>query len=41
MPKEFKEKYEDILYKHQYALNIDKYDLGLAKNVWHKIPLKS
>jgi hypothetical protein len=38
---EFKERYLDILCKHQDALSIDKYDLGLAKNFKHKIHLKS
>ena len=31
----------DILCKHQDALSIDKYDLGLAKNFKHKIHLKT
>ena len=28
-------------YKHQEAISIDKYDLGLAKNYQHKIHLKN
>ncbi len=31
----------DILYKHQDALSMDKFDLGLAKDFTHKIHLKS
>jgi hypothetical protein len=38
---EFKERYIDILHNHQYALSIDKYNLGLAKNFKHKIHLKT
>ncbi len=38
--KKIKEKYIDILFKHQDTHNIDKYDLGLAKNFMHKINLK-
>jgi hypothetical protein len=41
VPEEYKEKYVDILYKHQDALSMDKYDLGLAKDFTHKIHLKS
>ncbi len=37
---EFKEIHIDILHKHQDALSINKYDLGLAKNFLHKIHLK-
>ncbi len=40
VPKEFKQKYIDILYKHQRAISVNKYDLGLAKNFKHKIHLK-
>ncbi len=36
---EFKERYLDILYKHQDALSIYKYNLGLAKNFKNKIHL--
>jgi hypothetical protein len=32
VPEEFHERYLDILCKHQDALSIDKYDLGLAKD---------
>jgi hypothetical protein len=38
--KDFKQKYIDILYKHQKAISVNKYDLGLAKNFKHKIHLK-
>jgi hypothetical protein len=38
---EFQEQYLDILCKHQDALSIDKYDLGLAKDFKHKIHLKT
>jgi hypothetical protein len=41
VPDEFKDKYLDILCKHQDTLSIDKYDLGLATNFKHKIHLKS
>jgi superfamily II helicase len=37
---EFHDQYLDILCKHQDALSIDKYDLGLAKDFKHKIHLK-
>jgi hypothetical protein len=40
-PEEFKERYIDILHNHQYALSIDKYNLGLDKNFKHKIHLKT
>ncbi len=40
VPEEFQEQYLDILCKHQDALSIDKYDLGLAKDFKHKIHLK-
>jgi hypothetical protein len=40
VPEEFHEHYLDILCKHQDALSIDKYDLGLAKDFKHKIHLK-
>jgi hypothetical protein len=40
VPKEYKQRYIDILYKHQKAISVDKYDLGLAKNFKHKIHLK-
>jgi hypothetical protein len=41
VPEEFHECYLDILCKHQDALSIDKYDLGLAKDFKHKIHLKT
>jgi hypothetical protein len=40
VPMEFKQKYIDILYKHQQAISVNKYDLGLATNFKHKIHLK-
>jgi hypothetical protein len=40
MPKEYRQKYIDILYKHQKAISVNKYDLGLATNFKHKIHLK-
>ncbi len=40
VPKEYKQKYIDILYKHQKAISVNKYDLGLAKNFKYKIHLK-
>jgi hypothetical protein len=41
VPEEFKERYLDILFKHQEAISINKYDLGLAKNYKHRIHLKN
>jgi len=41
VPEEFHQRYLDILCKHQDALSIDKYDLGLAKDFKHKIHLKT
>jgi hypothetical protein len=38
---EYNERYQDILCKHQDALSIDKYDLGLAKDFKNKIHLKT
>jgi hypothetical protein len=38
---EFKEQYLDLLFKHQEAISMDKYDMGLAKNYKHKIHLKN
>jgi hypothetical protein len=32
VPEEFKERYLDIHFKHQEAISMNKYDLGLAKN---------
>jgi hypothetical protein len=40
VPIEFKQKYIDILYKHQQAISVNKYDLGLATNFKYKIHLK-
>ncbi len=40
VPEEFKQKYIDILYKHQVAISANKMDLGHAKNFTHKIHLK-
>jgi hypothetical protein len=40
VPEEFRDRYIDILFKHQGAISMDKYDLGLAKNYKHKIHLK-
>jgi hypothetical protein len=40
VPNEFKDKYVNILYKHQKAISANKYDLGLASNYNHKIHLK-
>jgi len=40
VPNEFKDKYVDILYKHQKAISANKYDLGLATHYKHKIHLK-
>jgi hypothetical protein len=41
VPDEFQEKYINIIFKHQEAINLDKYDLGLARNYKHKIHLKN
>jgi len=41
VPEEFQERYLDILCKHQDALSIDKYDLGVAKDFKHKIHFKT
>ncbi len=40
VPHEYKQRYIDILYKHQKAISANKYDLGLASNFKHKIHLK-
>jgi len=37
---EYKNQYADILYKHQKAISVNKYDLGLATHYKHKIHLK-
>jgi hypothetical protein len=41
VPDEFKAQYLDLLFKHQEAISMDKYDLGLARNYKHKIHLKN
>jgi hypothetical protein len=40
VPEEYKQKYIDILYKHQSAISVKKMDLGHAKNFTYKIHLK-
>jgi len=40
VPNEYKQKYIDILYKHQKTISVNKYDLGLASNFKHRIHLK-
>jgi hypothetical protein len=40
VPEEFKQRYIDILFKHQAAITVNKMDLGHAKNFTHKIHLK-
>jgi hypothetical protein len=40
VPNEYKDRYVDILYKHQKAISANKYDLGLASHYKHKIHLK-
>jgi len=40
VPNKYKQKYIDILYRHQKAISANKYDLGLASNFKHKIHLK-
>jgi len=40
VPDELKQRYIDILFKHQAAISISKMDLGRAKNFTHKIHLK-
>jgi hypothetical protein len=40
VPSEYKQWCLDILFKHQDAISIDKFDLGRAKNFTHKIYLK-
>ncbi len=40
VPNEYKQRYIDILYKHQKAISANKYDLSLASNFKHKIHLK-
>jgi hypothetical protein len=38
-PDPYRSRYIDILVKHQVAISLDKYDLGLAKNFTHRIHL--
>ncbi len=40
VPNEYRPEYIDILYKHQRAISVNKYDLGLATNFKHIIHLK-
>jgi hypothetical protein len=40
VPNEYKDRYVDILYKHQKAISANKYDLGLDSHYKHKIHLK-
>jgi hypothetical protein len=40
VPSQCKQRYIDILHKHQQAISANKYDLGLATNFKHKIHLK-
>jgi len=39
-PESYRSQYIDILFKHQAAISMDKYDLGLAKDFAHRIHLK-
>jgi len=41
VPPELRQKYIDILHKHQQAISVNKYDLGQATNFKHKIHLKN
>ncbi len=40
VPALYKQKYLDILFKHQEAISVNKFDLGRAKGFTHKIYLK-
>ncbi len=40
VPEEYKQRYIDILYKHQAVISVNKMDVGCAKNFTHKIHLK-
>jgi len=40
VPDKYKQKYIDILHKHQQAISVNKYDLSLATNFKHNIHLK-
>jgi hypothetical protein len=39
-PEPYHSQYIDILFEHEAAISLDKYDLGLAKNFTHRIHLK-
>jgi hypothetical protein len=39
-PETYRIQYIDTLFKHQAAISMDKYDLGLAKDFTHRIHLK-
>ncbi len=39
-PEEYRAHYIDTLFRHQAAVGVDKYDLGLAKDFSHRIHLK-
>ncbi len=39
-PEPYRSQYIDILFKHEAAISMDKYDLGLAKDFTHRIHLK-
>ncbi len=41
VPSELKQKYMDILNRHQKAISANKYDLSLASNFKHRIHLKN
>ncbi len=40
VPNEYKDRYVNILYKHQEAISANNYDLCLASNYKHRIHLK-
>ncbi len=40
VPDQCKQKYIDILFRHQAAISVNKMDLGRAKILTHKIHLK-
>jgi hypothetical protein len=37
VPNDYKQKYIDIIYRHQQAISVNKYDLGMASNFKHRI----
>ncbi len=41
VPENYKQRYIEILFKHQATISIKKMDLGRAKNFTHKIHLKA